>query len=261
MLELQRTHRTKGYLNGTVCECIIEMCNPRAAGELCVMERAGLHHSLHGRLEESRVREADRDGARGGGVEERHHTDSMNDTSYDCLGQSCSLWVPILHSPTVLHFTSPVALIYYTQQNCYRLDSVLLPISFQTFSLGDIPGIFIFFATLYSFVFVLLMVMDNQPRASLWSFKYQRWSCLLIIPSTPSPCNVHGSYLMLLILWLNFCMCLPLDRSIEKNKTNADGKLILVSCTIELSITLNSLWAVVSSVSFSAAAQQAKGPE
>lgn len=23
--------------------------------------------------------------------EERHHTDSMNDTSYDCLGQSCSL--------------------------------------------------------------------------------------------------------------------------------------------------------------------------
>lgn len=219
MLELQRTHRTKGYLNGTVCECIIEMCNPRAAGELCVMERAGLHHSLHGRLEESRVREADRDGARGGGVEERHHTDSMNDTSYDCLGQSCSLWVPILHSPTVLHFTSPVALIYYTQQNCYRLDSVLLPISFQTFTPGYIPGIFIFFATLYSFVFVLLMVMDNQPRASLWSFKYQRWSCLLIIPSTPSPCNVHGSYLSAFDFVVEF-LYVPAAGQIDRKKQN-----------------------------------------
>lgn len=48
--------------------------------------------------------------------EERHHTDSMNDTSYDCLGQSCSLWLPVLHSPTVLHFKSPGPLIYYTQQ-------------------------------------------------------------------------------------------------------------------------------------------------
>lgn len=145
VLEVQRICSTKGYLNGTVCECIIEMCNPWAAGELCVMERAGLHHSLHGRLEESRVREADGDGAGGRREEERHHTDSMNDTSYDCLGQSCSLWVPILHSPTVLHFTSPVALIYYTQQNCYRLDSVLLPISFQTFSQRHIPRIFIYF--------------------------------------------------------------------------------------------------------------------
>lgn len=59
------------YLNDTVCECIIEMCNPRAAGEPCVMERAGLHHSLHGRLGASRVRETDKDleteGEEGGG--------------------------------------------------------------------------------------------------------------------------------------------------------------------------------------------------
>ena len=54
------------------CECIIEMCNPRAAGELRVMERAGLHHSLHRRRDESRARETDRDveterGKEGGG--------------------------------------------------------------------------------------------------------------------------------------------------------------------------------------------------
>lgn len=39
-------------------ECIIEMCNPRAARGaarlcVCVMERAELHHSLHGRASES----------------------------------------------------------------------------------------------------------------------------------------------------------------------------------------------------------------
>lgn len=85
--------------------------------------------------------------------EERHHTDSMNDTSYDCLGQSCSLWLPILHSPTVLHFTSPGGLISYTQQNCYRLHLVLLPTSFQTFSQGNIPMwcFLLLFLLLFSF--------------------------------------------------------------------------------------------------------------
>lgn len=60
-LWMQAIYSTGAYLNGTVCECIIEMCNPPAAGELSVMERAGLHHSLHRRRDESRVREADRD--------------------------------------------------------------------------------------------------------------------------------------------------------------------------------------------------------
>ena len=140
------TPGTRAHLNGTVCECIIEMCNPRAAGEPCVMERARLHHSLHRRLDESGARKTDWDveTERGGGEEERHHTDSMNDTSYDCLGQSCSLWLPILHSPTVRHLTSPGGLIYYTQQNCCRLHSVLQPISFQTLYLGNLPGIYIY---------------------------------------------------------------------------------------------------------------------
>lgn len=99
--------------------------------------------------------------------EERHHTDSMNDTSYDCLGQSCSLWLPILHSPTVLHFTSPSGLIYYTQQNCYRLDSVWLPVSFQTFSQGNVSRMCVLF------LFIILFSAHIFPRSQWWLIENQ----------------------------------------------------------------------------------------
>lgn len=55
-------------LNDIVGERIIELCNPQAAAELCVIERAGLHHSLHGRPYEPRERqnesETEREGER-----------------------------------------------------------------------------------------------------------------------------------------------------------------------------------------------------
>lgn len=67
----------------------------------------------------------ERDGARRR-EEARHHTDRMNDTSYDCLGRSCSLWL-LYRTPTVLHFTSPGALIYYIQQNRHRRCGLFSP--------------------------------------------------------------------------------------------------------------------------------------
>lgn len=54
-------------LNDIAGERIIELCNPQAAAELCVIERAGLHHSLHGRPYEPRERQNESETEREGG--------------------------------------------------------------------------------------------------------------------------------------------------------------------------------------------------
>lgn len=107
-------------LKDIVGKRIIELCNPQAAAELCVMERAGLHHSLHGRPYEPRERrnERERRSAKEGGGETPYW---QNEWYIIWLS-----WTELLsltavpHSPTVLHFTSPGALIYYIQQNHHR---------------------------------------------------------------------------------------------------------------------------------------------
>lgn len=120
-------------LNDIVEECIIELCNPQAAAELCVIERAGLHHSLHGRLYEPRERqnERERQSAKEGGGETPYW---QNEWYIIWLS-----WTELLsltavpHSPTVLHFTRPGALIYHIQQNCHRLDVFFSPCKFPNF--------------------------------------------------------------------------------------------------------------------------------
>lgn len=112
---------TGAYLNVTMCECIIEMCNPQAAGELCVMERAGLHHSLHRRLDASRVRETDSnretEREKGGGGETpywQHEwyiiwlswTELFSLTAYTALSNCPPFhkpwWTDLLHSTKLL---------------------------------------------------------------------------------------------------------------------------------------------------------------
>lgn len=114
------------------------------------MERAGLHHSLHGRpyVPRERQNERERDGARRR-EEARHHTDRMNDTSYDCLGRSCSLW--LLFRTLQLSSISQALAHWFITFNKTAIDLMWSFLqSFQTLS----PGEYSMKASFYLFIFI-----------------------------------------------------------------------------------------------------------
>lgn len=77
----------------------------------------------------------EKDGARRR-EEARHHTDRMNDTSYDCLGRSCSLW--LLYCTLPLSSISQALVHWFITFNKTTIDDVVFsPASFQTFSPGE----------------------------------------------------------------------------------------------------------------------------
>lgn len=73
----------------------------------------------------------ERDGARRR-EEARHHTDRMNDTSYDCLGRSCSLW--LLYCTLPLSSISQALVHWFITFNKTAIDDVVFsPREFPNF--------------------------------------------------------------------------------------------------------------------------------
>lgn len=170
----------RAHLNGTVRECIIEMCNPRAAWEPCVWWREPdfIIASAGDGMSPERGRQTEMQRL---GEREREKEGRRRDTiltvwmiHHMIVLDRAVLWLPIPHSPTVLHFTSPAGLIYYTQQNCYRLDLLpllllLLPISFQTFSQGNIPRKCVYLLLFFIILFFSPHIFTLNLRAGCWA--------------------------------------------------------------------------------------------